>query len=160
MMSNNGHRTLTIAGRKHSVPPRIQRLDTRYTHGWQLRYLGTHLFSDGKEGAGASLKLAVEELQQRYADHPLPLPASHVRDLPLVHKQNDLPAGISGPVMISKDGRAPYGEFKVSLPRKGKPNAGTSVYIATENTWDEQHYDAALAKAVRLRDAAAVKARE
>lgn len=156
----NSTRKVVIGGHTFKVPERIQRLDHRYTHGWQLRYDGTRLFSDGKAGPAAALKQAVEELQRRYAVHAPPSDnGSHTRDTPLPNKQNDLPAGISGPVMIHKDRRAPYAEFKVSLPRKGKPNAATSVYIATENTWDAEHYDAALAKAVRLRDEAVRRVR-
>ena len=35
-----------------------------------------------------------------------------------------------------------------------KPNAGTAIYIGTERNWSAQRYDAALAKAVKLRELA------
>lgn len=143
-------RKLIIDGLAFSVPPRIQRCGM----AWQVRYRGTKLYSDGTEGANASFKAAVRDLRKRYKATPPKSSASSVRDKPLSHKTSTLPPGISGPVLARKPGRAPYAEFKVSLPRKGKPNAGTSVYIATESSWCAQRYDDALAKAVRLRDAA------
>ena len=132
-----------------TVPPRIQRCGK----AWQVRYLGTKLYSDGSGGANASFKAAVVDLRKRYKAAP-PHVVSSLRDKPLSHKTSALPPGISGPVLAFKPGRAPYAEFKVSLPRKGKANAGTSVYIATESSWCAQRYDDALAKATRLRNAA------
>ena len=51
-----------FSGERFEVPQGIQRIDHRATHGWQLRYGGTKLFSDGSpDGSGAS-----EELAMRY----------------------------------------------------------------------------------------------
>ena len=62
-------REVTIfTGRKFSVPQGIQRIDHRATHGWQLRYGGTKLFSDGGSdgsGAAASRAAATKELVRR-----------------------------------------------------------------------------------------------
>ncbi len=33
-------------GQKFVVPQGIQRIDTKSTHGWQVRYQGTKMFSD------------------------------------------------------------------------------------------------------------------
>lgn len=147
-------RILTIDGVKHQVPPHI----SRSGNGWQVRYAGTKFFSDGQHPPAVSLKAAVSELQARYAGRR-PVVRSSVRETPLRGKASGLPAGISGPVLIVKRGRAPYAEFKVTLPRRGKPNAGTSVYIGTENSWSAERYTEALAKAVRLRTAAVRAAR-
>ncbi len=151
------NRRVVVNGVTFSVPPRLSRIDSASTHGWQVRYCGdgdrSRLFSDGKKGPAASFRAAVADLKRRYQAAP-PKVASSVRETPLAHKTSDLPAGISGPVLMHKPGRAPHAEFKVTLPRRGRPNAGTSVYIGTERTWTAQRYEAALAKAVKLRDAA------
>ena len=54
-----------FTGQKFSVPQGIQRIDHRATHGWQLRYGGTKLFSDRTpdgSGADAALEAATKEL--------------------------------------------------------------------------------------------------
>ena len=59
-------RHITIfSGEQFDVPQGIQRIDHRATHGWQLRYGGTKLFSDHSSdvsGAAASLQRATKEL--------------------------------------------------------------------------------------------------
>ncbi len=143
------NRQIIVAGKRFSVPPRVQRVPG----GWQVRYAGSQFFADGKAGARVSFRAAVAELQSRYTERPAVL-ASKVRRAPLSHKTSDLPAGVSGPVLIRKAGRADSAEFKVSLPRRGKANASTSVYIASETTWSLERYQAALAKAMQLRETA------
>jgi hypothetical protein len=142
-------RIVVVGNLPFIVPPRIQRCGP----AWQVRYRGTVLFSDGTAGPRASLRAATIELMRRYGEVP-PKQRSGLRDAPLRHKSTDLPAGISGPVLVHKPGRGAYAEFKVSLPRRGRPNGGTSVYIAAESTWSQDRYDAALAKAIARRDAA------
>ena len=44
-------------GERFEVPQGIQRIDHRSTHGWQLRYAGTRLYSDGGGGARAPASL-------------------------------------------------------------------------------------------------------
>ena len=53
-----------FSGEEFEVPQGIQRIDHRATHGWQLRYGGTKLFSDHTSdgsGARASLEKATKE---------------------------------------------------------------------------------------------------
>lgn len=147
------HREVTVGYRIFKCPPRIQRCDSDRMHGWQVRYLSTMFFSDGARGPLKSFHRAVRELKARYAEHPTEAPSS-LRFSPLSHKQNDLPAGISGPVLQHRRGRAPYADFKVSLPVRGRKNLGRTVYIGTERTWSQQRYDAALVKAIKIRNAA------
>ncbi|HNK19898.1 MAG TPA: hypothetical protein PLG92_16140, partial [Piscinibacter sp.] len=52
-------------GERFEVPQGIQRIDHRSTHGWQLRYGGTKLYSDGARGAAAALAAARQELLRR-----------------------------------------------------------------------------------------------
>ena len=59
-------------GERFEVPQGIQRIDHRSTHGWQLRYCGTKLYSDGARGAGAALAAARTELLRRIARLPAP----------------------------------------------------------------------------------------
>ena len=64
-------RDVTIfSGERFEVPPCIQRIDHLSTHGWQLRYGGTKLFSDhSNDGSGARRALALAE-QHLGAEHP------------------------------------------------------------------------------------------
>ena len=59
-----------FTGKKFTIPQGIQRIDTRATHGWQVRYGGTKLFSDHSSdgsGAAASLEAARKELARQAA---------------------------------------------------------------------------------------------
>ena len=138
-------RQLTIESQVLNVPARIQRCGK----GWQVRYLGTKLYSDGTEGPRKALQAAVRDLEARYEATP-PKDRIGVRVVPLKHKTSKLPPGISGPVLTRRRGQL-CAEFKVSLPRRGRPNGGTTVYIASESTWSQQRYDTALAKALAIR---------
>lgn len=145
-------KVVIFTGKTFVVPQSIQRIDHTATHGWQLRYGGTKLFSDGTpdgKRARASLALATQELVRRIA--VLPAPARLQRE-PNENKTNDLPVGISGPVVRLRKGATVRDcSFSVSLPRHGESSRRHSVYIATENTWSRERYDLALAKAIRLR---------
>jgi hypothetical protein len=142
-------------GKRFNVPQGIQRIDSRATHGWQLRYGGTRLFSDGtQDGSGArtALALATRELLSRIARLPAP---SKLQREPNENKTSDLPVGISGPVVRLRPGaQVREASLSVSLPRFGQPPRRSSVYIANENTYSVERYKLALAKAIRLRDAA------
>ena len=64
-----------FTGDRFLVPQCIQRIDHLSTHGWQLRYGGTKLFSDhSQDGSGArrALALATKELLKRIATMPAP----------------------------------------------------------------------------------------
>jgi hypothetical protein len=149
-------RDVTIfTGERFEVPQGIQRIDSYATHGWQLRYGGTKLFSDHTpDGSGASAALihATKELLNRIAKLPAP---SRLQRAPSGNKTSDLPVGISGPIVRQ---RARTGvrdcSLSVSLPRFGGTAIRRSVYIGTENTYTVERYQLALAKAVALREKA------
>ena len=53
-------------GDVYQVPQCVQRIDTRATHGWQLRYGGTKLFSDhSPDGSGASEEIGRASCRER-----------------------------------------------------------------------------------------------
>ena len=141
-----------FTGKGFTVPQGIQRIDGTATHGWQLRYGGTRLYSDGSpggKGARAALALATAELLRRIARLPAP---ARLQRTPNENKTSDLPVGISGPVVRLRKGASVRDcSFSVSLPRHDQPPRRSSVYIASENTWSGERYAAALAKAIRLR---------
>ena len=139
-------------GKKFTVPQGIQRIDTRATHGWQVRYGGTKLFSDHTtdgSGAKASLEKAQQELARRIAKMPAP---SLLQKKPSESKTSDLPVGISGPIVRQRAGsRVRSCSFSVLLPRFGQSPRCSSVYIGTENTYTIERYHAAVEKASAMR---------
>ncbi|MEY4416092.1 MAG: hypothetical protein RIQ53_3385 [Pseudomonadota bacterium] len=147
-------RTVTIYnGLRIRVPEHIQRIDTHSTHGWQMRYgTPTLFFSDGQgqgNGPRPALKRAIDALRQRIAD--LPAPTGLQRGLS-PNKQNDLPVGISGPILRHRPGRSvPECHFSVNLPRFGAKPLRRSVYIANQNTYTPERYQAALDSAIKMR---------
>ncbi len=146
-------RDVTIfSGHRFKVPQCVQRIDHRATHGWQLRYGGTKLFSDHSNdgsGAAASLALATKELLKRIATLPAP---TTLQSAPSVNKSSNLPPGISGPIVRQRrGGRVRDCSFAVLLPRYGDAPLRRSVYIGTENTYTQAKYRAALGRALELR---------
>ena len=141
-----------FSGEHFEVPQGIQRIDHRATHGWQLRYGGTKLFSDGSpdgSGAGEALAHATRELLARIARLPAP---SRLQRVPNENKSSDLPVGISGPIVRLRSGASVRDcSLAVSLPRFGDSSRRRSVYIGTENTYTIEKYELALAKAIKLR---------
>jgi hypothetical protein len=141
-----------FSGHRFSVPQGIQRIDHRATHGWQLRYGGTKLFSDHSRdgsGAAAALELACKELQRRIAKLPAPV---RLQRAPSEHKSSDLPPGIFGPVVRQRSGsRVRDASLSVLVPRFGKPPLRRTVYIGTENTYTVERYRNALARAIAMR---------
>ena len=149
-------RQVTIfSGQQFSVPQGIQRIDHRATHGWQLRYGGTKLFSDHSadgSAAAASLALAAKELQKRIAKLPAPV---RLQRAPSGNKSSDLPPGIFGPVVRQRSGsRVRDASLSVLVPRFGKAPLRRTIYIGTENTYTPERFQQALAKAVELREKA------
>ena len=149
-------RQVTIfSGQPFTVPQGIQRIDHRATHGWQLRYGGTKLFSDHSpdgSGAAASLALAVKELHKRIAKLPAPV---RLQRAPSGNKSSDLPPGIFGPVVRQRNGsRVRDASLSVLVPRYGKTPLRRTVYIGTENTYTAERYRAALERAIEIRAAA------
>lgn len=146
-------RPVTIfTGKRFRVPQCIQRIDHKATHGWQLRYGGTKLFSDHSNdgsGAAAALKAATAELLRRVEKLPAP---SGLQKSASAHKSNGMPVGISGPLVRRRPGHSvEEAHFSVSLPRYGATPLRRSVYIGTRNTATRARYDAALARAIELR---------
>ena len=156
-------RTITIhTGARIRVPEHIQRIDTHSTHGWQMRYGQPSLFFSDGHGPGCgprpSLKRAMAALAERIA--ALPAPTGLQRDIS-PNKQNDLPVGISGPILRQRPGRTvPECHFSVNLPRFGAKPLRRSVYIANQNTYSKDRYQHALASAIALRRAAEVAYQE
>lgn len=139
-------------GERFEVPQGIQRIDHRSTHGWQLRYGGTRLYSDGSRGAQAALEAARKELARRIATLPAP---ARLQRQPSGNKSSDLPVGISGPVVRRRPGSHTMdSSLSVSLPRYGEAPVRRSVFIGTQNTYTPERYLAALAKAIALREQA------
>lgn len=142
-------------GQRFSVPQCIQRIDHGSTHGWQVRYQGTKLFSDGStDGSGAadSLQRAMRELLARIASLPAPV---LLQRAPSSHKSTDLPPGISGPIVRARrQSQVRSASFSVLIPRFGQRARITSVYIGNENTYSATRYREALAKALVLREQA------
>ena len=147
-------RSVTIySGQRIRVPEHIQRIDTHSTHGWQMRYGQPSLFfSDGHgpgHGPRPALKRAIAALSERIA--ALPAPTGLQREIS-PNKQNDLPVGISGPILRQRPGRSvPECHFSVNLPRFGAKPLRRSVYIANQNTYTPERYVRALASAIALR---------
>jgi hypothetical protein len=149
--------SVIFTGKKFKVPQGIQRIDVRSTHGWQLRYGGTKFFSDGStdgRGAAASLVAAQKELVARINKMPAP---SLLQKAPNKTKNNDLPVGISGPIVrLRPNSKVRDCSFSVSVPVYGGKPRRRSVYIATENTYDQERFQEALNRAVTMRKEAEV----
>jgi hypothetical protein len=142
-------KTIIYTGKTFNVPQCIQRIDHRATHGWQLRYGGTKMFSDGAAGAKDSLARATQELCARIAKLPAP---SLLQKLPNKNKSNDVPVGVSGPIVGQRRGaKVRYCSFSVSLPQFGGKARCRSVYIGSERTYTIQRHDRALEKAIQIR---------
>jgi hypothetical protein len=139
-------------GRAFKVPQGIQRIDHLATHGWQLRYGGTKMFSDhGADGSGAAsaLERATRELLRRIAT--LQAPTTLQRG-PSRNKTSGLPPGISGPIVRQRHGsKVREASLAVLIPRFGDEPQRRSIYIGTENTYTLQKYEAALARAIEMR---------
>jgi hypothetical protein len=148
-------KVVIFSGHRFDVPSCIQRIDSASTHGWQVRYGGSKLFSDHSDdgsGARAALAAAVEELRRRIERLPAP---SRLQRAPSARKTSGLPVGISGPVVRHRAAAgASEAAFVVSLPRFGQPARSSSVYIGTESTYTVKRYRVALAAAIELREQA------
>ncbi len=146
-------RVVTIfSGQTFTVPQGVQRIDSHHTHGWQLRYGGTRLYSDHTpdgSGAATALSAATKELMSRIATLPAP---SRLQRTPNHSKSNDLPVGISGPIVRQRAGSNVRDcSLSVSVPRYGQTPQRRSVYIGTENTYTQKKFKEALSQAVEIR---------
>jgi hypothetical protein len=145
-----------FTGKRFKVPECIQRIDHRFTHGWQLRYGGaTKMFSDHtNDGSGAksALSLATDELLRRIEKLPAP---SGLQRQANVNKTTDLPVGISGPIVRHRKNSAVRDcSLSVSLPRFGQKPRKSTIYIGNENTFTMARYHDAVARAVEMRNKA------
>ncbi len=140
-------------GQAFKVPQGIQRIDHLATHGWQLRYGGTKMFSDhSADGSGAALEKATRELLRRIATLQAP---TTLQRAPSQNKTSDLPPGISGPIVRQRSGSGlREASLSVLIPRFGEKPRRRTVYIGTENTYTLQKYEAALARAIQMRQEA------
>jgi hypothetical protein len=146
-------RQVTIfSGHVFTVPQGVQRIDSQHTHGWQLRYAGTRLYSDHTRdgsGAAAALTAATKELMVRIAANPAP---TRLQRRPNHSKGSDLPVGISGPIVRQRAGSTARDcSLSVSVPRFGQRPQRRSIYIGTENTYTQKKFKEALAKAIEIR---------
>jgi hypothetical protein len=146
-------RTVVIfSGAVFKVPQGLQRIDSKSTHGWQVRCHGTKMFSDHSNdgsGARASFAAATRELFARMAEHPAP---TRLQRAPSHSKTSALPPGISGPIVRMRADRGTRtATLSVLLPRFGDKPRVASVYIGSESTYTPARYRAALKKALVLR---------
>lgn len=148
-------------GEQFVVPQGIQRIDSKSTHGWQVRYQGTKMFSDGARSGGSakqSLAAATAELLHRIATLPAPITLQRA---PSATKANGLPSGISGPIVRTRaNGGTRTASFSVLLPQFGTTPRCATVYIGSESNYTVRRYKLALAKAVALRKAAEAQYQE
>ena len=144
-----------FSGEAFKVPQGIQRIDHRATHGWQLRYGGTKMFSDRSadgSGAAAALDKATRQLLRRIATLEAP---TTLQQAPSLTKRSQLPPRISGPVVRERRGsRVRDASLSVLIPSFGDRPLRRTLYIGTENTYTIERYEAALARAIEMRQAA------
>ena|SRR5690348_2395799 len=150
-------KVVTAFGQAFEVPQWIQRLDNKATHGWQLRYGQFTMFTDHtNDGSGSrkALKLARAELKKRMQTLPAP---NYIRHKTSAHKANKLPVGISANERVRKGRKTLEYYLLVSFPRFGERSTTKSVYVGTENTYTEERFEKALAKAEKIRQRAVKK---
>ena len=144
------YRTRIVYGARYSVPKNIVRVE----EGWQVRYGEGKLFTDPtKDVAGArqSLRKAKVELIRRIRS--LSAPSGLRKKILKSKKYKNIPLGISGPRKYKRKGRrtAEY-SFQVTIPRFGEKFKTAQVYIGTESTITQKRVDAALQKAISIRE--------
>jgi hypothetical protein len=144
-------REVTLAtGEKFTVPQGVQRLDSKSTKGWQVRYQGTKYFPDGEAGPQKALEAATRELLKRIAALPAPVV---LKRAPSPKKTSTLPPGISGPILVTRRGSSePAAVLSVLVPRFGATNTTRKIHIGTRSTYTTARFRAAVAKALEIRD--------
>ena len=150
-------RQVTIAsGANFTVPQGVQRLDSKSTKGWQVRYHGTKYFPDGIAGPEKALESATRELLRRIATLPAPV---SLRRTVSPSKTSNLPVGISGPILVGNTGsEVQSAVLSVLIPRFGEANQVKQIHIGTSQTYTKTRYRAALAKAVHRQDVGVLEA--
>lgn len=143
-------REVTLAtGERFTVPQGVQRLDSKSTHGWQVRYQGTKYFADGTDGPRKSFDRATRELFRRVAALPAPVPLKRIAS---PHKTSNLPVGVSGPIVLTKADNRQSAVLSVVVPRFGQPSEIREIHIGTPSTYTKARFRSALGKAVALRE--------
>ena len=142
-------REVTVAsGETFVVPQGVQRLDSKTTKGWQVRYQGTKYFADGQAGASSALASATKELLRRIATLPAPVV---LKKAPSPRKSSTLPPGISGPILVTRRRSEPEAVISVLIPRYGSRNTIRKIRIGTRSSYTQARYEAAVSKAIAMR---------
>jgi hypothetical protein len=95
------------------------------------------------------LELATRELLKRIATMPAP---TRLQRGPSQNKSNNLPVGISGPVVrLRRGGNVRDCSLAVLIPRFGTTPNRRTIYIGTENTYTPERFQAALDRAIEMR---------
>lgn len=147
-------RTLALAsGAVMEVPPYIYRVETPQAAGWQMRYgVPSLYFSDARTDNGLpieSLALARQALLDRMRRVP---PNGRVQSAPSISKKNNLPVGISGPIVRRRRGCGVEEVIlSVNLRRFKDKSRTVSIYLGTRNTYSPERFERALQRAVELR---------
>ncbi len=140
------------------VPTWIERIGNDKNHGWQLRLGKWTYFADGaSDGSGSakSLARAISELKARIKSSDIP---SKLKKNPQKGKTNDLPVGISGPTASPiRNTETFQHNLQVTIPRYGMSPTTRKVYVGTDNTYTEERFEKALAKAIKIREEAVKK---
>jgi hypothetical protein len=128
----------------------------RVEFGWQVRYGESKLFTDptkDSSGARISLRNARGELVRRIKS--LSAPTGLRKKILSAKILKSIPLGISSPRKFKRKGRR-YAEisFQVTIPRFGEKPKMKTVYIATENSFTQKRFNAALQKAIDIRNKA------
>jgi len=143
----------TEFGDTFAVPTWIERIGNEKVHGWQLRFGEWKYFADGtSDGSGSAkaLSRAIAELKVRVRSSEIP---NRIKKQPQRTKSSDLPVGISGPVASPiKNSETLQHHLQVTIPRFGKSATTRKVYVGTDNTYSDERYDKAVAKARKIRD--------
>lgn len=146
-------RVETAAGEVFDVPTYVVRIDSTWTHGWQVRHgEPSKFFADGAgatANATASLKRAVAELKRR-------MKVIGVKRRKVAqnysYKGSNLPLGISGPIVRRRRGGTYLEAYlAVVVPVFGRKPKRAMVYIGNEATYSVGRFRAALKKALQIR---------
>lgn len=143
------------------VPTHVVRIDstkrTGATHGWQVRFKGTKMFSDGLFGddAGNSLRAAKTYLTRVFVPPATPFPPLRTRE---AAGRKQVPLGVPGLSLRwaqkeKRNARQLYIQVGVPVPARGRKTVhrNVNVYVATDGTLTDSHLRRALQRAVDLR---------
>lgn len=143
------------------VPTHIVRIDSSKrrgaTHGWQVRFKGTRMFSDGLYGGSAqrSLRAAKEFLTRVFVPPASPFPPLRSRE---AAGRKRVPLGVPGLSLRwaqkeKRNAKQLYIQVGVPVPVRGRKtlHRNVNIYVATDGTLTDGHLRRALQRAVDLR---------